>query len=135
MSMRPMRMREYDRMWGTAGWLDDHELAGGLSTAKLCQRKTKTHEYVRIATGSHREVNVGKVYRKRFDEGGDLCAAFLWGNANLKEDQRSTIRELAGVVRDFIAQPAVKDARVTTFLYDVPSGYWRAIVVFKKGDK
>lgn len=128
-----MSRSEYERAWGTVGWLDDHELAGDGET-RLCQRKTKTHEYVRLATCSHREVNVGKVYRKRFDEGGELCAAFLWGNTNLKEDQRSTIYMLAGVVHDFLAYPAIRDARVTTFLYDVPSGYWRAIVVFRRAE-
>lgn len=130
-----MSMSEYDRAWGTAGWLDDHELAGCQGTTRMCQRKTKTHEHVRLAASGHREVNVGKVYRKRLDEGGDLCAAFLWGSADLEEDQLFTIHALAGVVRGFLDQPAVKDARVTTFLYDVPSGCWRAIVVFKKGGK
>lgn len=129
-----MSRSEHERAWGTAGWLDDHELAGSGKTV-LCQRKTKTHAVVARAAKDAPGTNVRAVYRKTFGDGDELCAAFLWGNTYDRHAQHGTLTRLWNIVRGFVSQEDVADAHVTTFLYDVPSGYWRAIVVFKRGAK
>ena len=71
-----------ERGWGTAGWLDDHELKGDGRTVR-CQRKTKTYDQVAAATRQHGAiVCIKAVYRKTFVDGDELCAAFLYGLAS-----------------------------------------------------
>ena len=126
-----MSRSEYERAWGTAGWLDDHELAGAGETV-LCQRKTKARKIAESAVRKVKGVNVQKVYRKVFDsDGAELCAAFLCGTADVRK-QSPTLMTLADVVKGFLYDGIAIDAHVTTFLYDVPSGYWRALVVFTR---
>lgn len=126
-----MSRSEYERAWGTAGWLDDHELAGAGETV-LCQRKTKAYQIAARAVGRIEGVNVYKVYRKVFDsDESELCAAFLWGTTSARK-QAPTLQLLADVVNGFLYDGVAVDAHVTTFLYDVPSGYWKALVVFTR---
>lgn len=126
-----MSRSEYERSWGTAGWLDDHELAGDGETV-LCQRKTKVYQIAANAVRKIKGVNVYKVYRKVFgpDE-AELCAAFLCGTTDARK-QAPTLMMLADVVKGFLYDGCAVDAHVTTFLYDVPSGYWKALVVFTR---
>lgn len=126
-----MSKSEYDRAWGTAGWLDDHELEGDGAT-RVCQRKTKAYQIAESAVRRIKGVNVHKVYRKVFGpDRAELCAAFLWGTTDARR-QAPTLRLLADVVNGFLNDGCAVDAHVTTFLYDVPSGYWKALVVFTR---
>lgn len=129
-----MSRSEYERAWGTAGWLDDHELAGSGETVP-CQRKVKARNMVDRAAARHEGVNVQAVYRKDFADGREMCAAFLWGNSDARRPQQKTLSLVSGFLRDFAYTGEATGVRMTTFLYDVPSGDWRAIVVFRKEAK
>ena len=129
-----MSKSEYERAWGTAGWLDDHELAGSGETV-LCQRKVKVRNVVDRAAARHDGVNVQAVYRKAFEDGSEMCGAFLWGKSDARHPQQKTLSLVSSFLRDFSSTGEVVGVRLTTFLYDVPSGEWRAIVVFRKGEK
>ena len=126
-----MSKSEYDRAWGTAGWLDDHEFMGDGRTVK-CQRKTKAYDLVGASLKSFDGfARVKAVYRKVFTEGDELCAAFLYGTT--EKDWAGAALELLGAVAgDLHGRYGVEFAAVTTYLHDIPSGYWRAIVVFKR---
>lgn len=124
-----MSRSECDRTWGTAGWLDDHELAGSGETV-LCQRKVKARNMVDRAAARHEGVNVQAVYRKDFADGSEMCGAFLWGRSDARRAQQRTLSLVSGFLRDFSSTGEATCVRLTTFLYDVPSGDWRAIVVF-----
>lgn len=132
-----MSKSEYERAWGTAGWLDDHEFMGDGRTVR-CQRKTKAYDLVAAATRTHgAAVCIKAVYRKTFVDGDELCAAFLYGVASRSAAVPSgnALGHVAHVVEDLVVHGDAASADATTFLYDVPSGYWRAIVVFKKEAK
>lgn len=130
-----MSRSEYERAWGTAGWLDDHEFMGD-GTTKACQRKTKPRGIVDRVAGRYDVVNVKAVYRKVFAGGDELCAVFLWGaDAPSARDQTDVFGRLHCVIRDLRWDAEVDCAHLTTFLYDVPSGHWRALVVFKRRAK
>lgn len=128
-----MSKSEYDRAWGTAGWLDDHELAGD-GAIRVCQRKTKAYQIAESAVRRIKGVNVHKVYRKVFGpDRAELCAAFLWGTADVRDrNQAPTLMLLVHVIKGFLYDGCAVDAHVTTFLYDVPSGGWKALVVFTR---
>lgn len=124
-----MSRSEYERAWGTAGWLDDHEFMGDGRTVR-CQRKTKAYEIAERAVKG--DAVIKAVYRKEFPDGGELCAAFLWNNFGPNHPQVSTLMHLHLLVQKFDQQTERGASYVTTYLYDIPSGYWRAIVVFKR---
>ena len=128
-----MSKSEYERAWGTAGWLDDHELAGSGETV-LCQRKVKARNMVDRAAARHEGVNVQAVYRKGFADGSEMCGAFLWGRSDARRPQQKTLSLVSGFLRDFSSTGEATGVRLTTFLYDVPSGDWRAIVVFGRAE-
>lgn len=126
-----------ERGWGTAGWLDDHELKGDGRVVR-CQRKTKTYDQVAAATRQHGAiVCIKAVYRKTFVDGDELCAAFLYGLAsrNAVVPSSNALSRVTSVADSLVVDGGAAAADTTTFLYDVPSGYWRAIVVFKRGAK
>ena len=128
-----MSRSEYERAWGTAGWLDDHELAGSGATV-LCQRKVQARNVGDGAAARHEGVNVQAVYRKDFADGSEMCGAFLWGRSDARRPQQRTLSLVSGFLRDFSSTGEATGVRMTTFLYDVPSGDWRAIVVFGRAE-
>ena len=122
-----MSKSEYERAWGTAGWLEDHEF--GAAGAVQCQRKTKTYEDVAESLSAGRGMHVKSVFRQRRDD-GDLCAAFLWGEGGCGS-QQSAFSALNATTRA-LRERGAEFACVTSFTYDYPSGYWQALVVFKR---
>ena len=126
-----MSRSEYERAWGTAGWLDDHELKGEGRTV-CCQRKTLAYRYVEDMV-SGLGMNIGGVYRKRRDKSDPgMHAVFLWGTEPV---ETVLLRKFETMVLRFYMWPNRHVARITTFLYDMPSGGWKAIVVFRKEAK
>jgi len=129
-----MSRSEYERAWGTAGWLDDHELKGDGRTVR-CQRKTKAYDLVGASLkGFDGFARAKAVYRKVFTEGDELCAAFLYGTTE-KNWAGSALELLGAVAGGLQCMRGTEFAAVTTYLYDIPSGHWRAIVVFKRRAK
>ena len=50
------------------------------------------------------------------------------------DGQQRTLSLVSGFLRDFSSTGEATGVRMTTFLYDVPSGDWRAIVVFGRAE-
>lgn len=125
-----MSRSEYERAWGTAGWLEDHEF--GAAGATRCQRKTKTYEDVAKSLTAGCGMRMKSVFRQRRSD-GDLCAAFLWGEAG--GSQQSAFSALNMTTRALEKERKAEFACVTSFTYDYPSGCWQALVVFKRAAK
>ena len=119
------------RSWGTAGWLEDHEL-GADSAIIRCQRKTKTYDDVVKSIGDRIDTRINSVFRQERQD-GDICAAFLWGGSD-DCSQQSAFSSLNQITKELKKTHKAEFACVTSFTYDYPSGYWQAIVVFKRNN-
>ena len=126
-----MSRSDYERSWGTAGWLEDHEF-GITADIVRCQRRTKTYEDVATAVQVRPGMRISAVYRQKRDD-GDMCAAFLWGEASGSQQPAFSALNLA--TRSLEKERKAEFACVTTFAYDYPAGQWKALVVFKRRAK
>lgn len=122
----------YGRVWGTAGWLEDHEFGTAAGIVR-CQRRTKTYEDVAAAVQARPGVRISAVYRQKRDD-GDMCAAFLWGEASYGS-QQPAFSALNLATRSLEKERKAEFACVTSFAYDYPAGQWKALIVFKRQAK
>lgn len=123
-----MSRSEYERAWGTAGWLEDHEFGTAAGIVR-CQRRTKTYEDVATAVQARPGVRISAVYRQKRDD-GYMCAAFLWGEASGSQQPVFSVLNLA--TRSLEKERKAEFACVSSFAYDYPAGLWKALVVFKR---
>lgn len=117
-----------DNKWGTIEWAQSHEFSGKWPV--VCnQKRTKIFKVVSDAITDD-QINIRSVLtQKRLHD--TFTMAFVWGV--VKDKASDKLKVLTRFINRLNNDLEVSFAEATSYVYDIPSGYWQATILIKKG--